>query len=118
MFPHFTPSGTTPEGLTFETIMNELVGGSGNVDSYFLNMSDGMPYVSGVYEGQWARKHTQKQVQNMRGRGIKVLSYLISDTSYYMTEFREMYGTSAKSIDVESITQIARTMNEMFLSKD
>jgi hypothetical protein len=118
MFPHFTPSGTTPEGLTFETIMNELVGGSGNVDSYFLNMSDGMPYVSGVYEGQYARRHTQKQVQNMRGRGIKVLSYLISDTSYYMTEFREMYGTSAKSIDVESITQIARTMNEMFLSKD
>ncbi len=116
LFPHLTAYGTTPEGLTFEAVMGEMVAASGNLDSYFLNMSDGQPYFSN-YGGDYALNHTRKQVQRIQSMGIQVLSYFISDYDGGMDNFRHMYGQSAKRIDVESISQIARTMNEMFLKK-
>ena len=44
MFPGLGPSGTTPEGLCFEAIMKEFVPINNDLDSYFLNLSDGQPY--------------------------------------------------------------------------
>jgi hypothetical protein len=116
LFPHLVANGTTPEGLTFQAIMGEMIRSNGNLDSYFLNMSDGEPYFTN-YGGEYARNHTKKQVQRIESMGIKVLSYFISNSDYRMDNFRQMYGQSAKRIDVENISQIARTMNEMFLKK-
>ena len=116
LFPHLEAYGTTPEGLTFEAIMGEMISASGNLDSYFLNMSDGQPYFTN-YGGDYALNHTRKQVQRIESMGIKVLSYFISDYDAGMDKFRHMYGQAAKRIDVQNISQIARTMNEMFLKK-
>jgi hypothetical protein len=119
LFPHLIPRGTTPEGLTFQAIMGEMISGTGTIDSYFLNMSDGQPYFpAGGYGGDYAVKHTRKQVQSLESMGIKVLSYFINSSDFYMDEFRKMYGLGAKRIDTENISQIARTMNEMFLAKN
>ena len=51
-------------------------------------------------------------------RGIKVLSYFVSD--YQVSEhvnFKKMYGKSSKFIDVTNVAQITKTMNELFLKK-
>ena len=37
LFPALDVSGTTPEGLCFESIMDELIPGSTTQDSYFIN---------------------------------------------------------------------------------
>lgn len=118
LFPQLTPSGTTPEGLTFEAIMKDLVQSSNGVDSYFLNMSDGMPYYpEGGYDGYTAVKHTKEQVQKMRSMGIEVLSYYINAYDTALDKFKEMYGSGAKQITTDSVLQIAKTMNGMFLEK-
>ena len=43
LFPFLRESGTTPEGLTFEAIQKLLVNSSNDLDSYFVNISDGEP---------------------------------------------------------------------------
>jgi hypothetical protein len=47
MFPAFHTFGTTPEGLAFEAIMKEFLPSNNDMDSYFLNLSDGEPYFHG-----------------------------------------------------------------------
>ena len=39
-------SGTTPEGLCYQAIMDKISEGSKDKESYFLNFSDGMPMFS------------------------------------------------------------------------
>ena len=61
-------------------------------------------------------------VNKMRKMGIKVLSYFINDRYYgedneAMNTFREMYGSDAEEIDIQSIPAVARTMNNLFLEK-
>ena len=46
MFPSIFPGGTTPEGLCFEALLKDMIPSSQNRDSYFLNLSDGMPMFS------------------------------------------------------------------------
>jgi hypothetical protein len=78
LFQYLNPNGTTPEGLTFEAIMKMMVASSQDVDSYFLNISDGEPYFHGKgmdYSGFTAAHHTKKMVDKIEGMGIRVLSY-------------------------------------------
>ena len=120
MFPGFRPRGYTPEGLTFEAVLNEFVPNDNDMDSYFLNLSDGEPYMptSQKYGGSEALKYTKTIVDKIKMRGIKVLSYFIGNG---MTEppkaFKHMYGASARAIDVTNIGQIVKTMNELFMAK-
>ena len=124
MFPSIYPGGTTPEGLCFEAIMKDVIPTSNNRDSYFLNISDGMPMFSNselnYYSGD-AVEHTRTQVDNFRKMGIKVLSYFVSDSSYgredNVRDFKRMYGKDAEMIDLSSVVQISKTMNEKFLEK-
>ena len=44
MFGGLRPNGTTPEGLCFEAIMKSFIPVNNDMDSYFLNLSDGQPY--------------------------------------------------------------------------
>ena len=126
LFAHMKVSGTTPEGLTFEAIMDEIVPTTKDRDSYFLNFSDGMPMFStdgmSYYQSD-ALNHTKKMVNEMRTRGIKVLSYFIGDSDDYgredtMRDFKIMYGKDAQFVDVTSVTSISKTMNKKFLEKN
>ena len=125
MFPGLGPSGTTPEGLCFEAIMKEFVPINNDLDSYFLNLSDGQPYFPGqnfYYGGTTAITHTNKMVKMIESMGIQTLSYFITDweideDSSDARCFKRMYGKGAKMIDVKNVNQITKTMNQLFLAK-
>ena len=123
LFHLLQPSGTTPEGLCFEAIIKEIELGSNDKDSYFLNFSDGMPMFSNNdidYHYDTAIDHTAKMVKEIRGRGVKVLSYFIGDgydRERSVKTFQRMYGKDAAFVDVTSVMAVAKTMNKLFLSK-
>jgi hypothetical protein len=122
LFPALYPGGTTPEGLCFEAILNQFVPMSNDIDSYFLNISDGEPYFasSGLsYYSETGTKHTARMVKKIQGMGIKVLSYFVSDFNVRTPskDFVQMYGTSARAIDVTSVGEITKTMNGLFMEK-
>jgi len=124
MFPAFRTFGTTPEGLSFEAIMKQFLPSNNDMDSYFLNLSDGDPYFHGrnfYYGGNSAVEHTRKMVKRIEGMGIKTLAYFVGgkydNSSYSMDSFRKMYGAGAKFIEVTNLPQIVKTMNQLFLQK-
>jgi hypothetical protein len=120
LFSALDVSGTTPEGLCFEAIQKELIPGNSNQDSYFVNYSDGQPYFGNKeinYSGERAERHTNKMVNNMKAMGISVLSYFISEYNSGDDAFKNMYGKDAEFINPTNMMQVAKTMNEKFLSK-
>jgi len=123
MFGGLRPNGTTPEGLCFEAIMKSFIPINNDMDSYFLNLSDGQPYFGGrgfYYSGDSAERHTGKMVKMIEGMGIKTLSYFVSDcrvSGYEQRSFKTMYGKGAKFIEVTNLNQITKTMNQLFLAK-
>ncbi len=123
MFGGLRPNGTTPEGLCFEAIMKSFIPINNDLDSYFLNLSDGQPYYGGpgfYYSGDSAERHTGKMVKMIESMGIKTLSYFVSDygcSGYEKRSFQTMYGKGAKFVDVTNLNQITKTMNQLFLQK-
>lgn len=124
-------NNTTPEGLCFEAILKNLVPSTNESQSYFLNFSDGQPSYSISrgsdemhYSGEPAALHTKQQVKKIRESGIDVLSYFITDygTNFEHSSdwrvFKTMYGNDAKYVNVENMFEVAKTMNELFLSKN
>lgn len=124
---YFSPNSATPEGLCYEGMLKAglFKPSDSSVDSYLINISDGMPQGCSNYYGAPAYRHTRSMVQKMTAElNMQVLSYYVEDNysgvpklnlkpSY---EFVQMYGKSAEAIDATSVIQIARTMNKMFLS--
>jgi hypothetical protein len=123
LFPYLNPNGTTPEGLCFEAIQKYMVATSNGLDSYFLNISDGEPYYTGsglYYSGFPAATHIKKMMDGYRKMGIGVLSYFVSATRVSGAQskiFTESYGKSAKFIDVTSVNEVSKTINELFMKK-
>lgn len=134
LFPYLYPHGSTPEGLCFEAIMDMLGEKSSDEDYYFLNFSDGEPAYfyqnakSGthiMYSSDNGGRHTRTQVNKIRNKGYKVLSYFISklQRSKFMMNagsdacFKMMYGQDASFIDIANIVSVAKTLNKMFLDK-
>ncbi len=141
MLTHTQPTKYTPEGLCFEALykQNLLVPGSNDLDSYFINFSDGEP-ACGSYIGQAAYKHTQKWVEKMRtDLNLKILSFFLTNSSieakdpverasqlsklkedfnltYTGKNFRLMYGKDAVAVDTNSVMEVAKSLNGMFLS--
>ncbi len=104
--------------------MNEIIPASNDRESYFLNFSDGMPMFSNDdvdYYHDTALNHTKKMVEEIKNRGIKVLSYFIGDEydrgERNMDAFKTMYGKDSQFIDVTSVMSISKTMNKKFLEK-
>ena len=124
LWKYLRVNGTTPEGLCYEAVMDEMVEGMEDRESYFLNFSDGMPMFGNDdvdYHSTEALDHTKKMVKELRSRGIKVMSYYIGDSyggDRYMGDFKRMYGKDAEFVDVTSVTAISRTMNKKFLEKN
>jgi len=124
IFPYLRECGTTPEGLTFEAIQKMIVPASNDMDSFFVNISDGEPTFGNKniqYGGMAACEHTKKQVNKIKANGIGVLSYFVSDGDYHSegskVKFKTMYGADAKFININSIGEVTATLNKMFLSK-
>ena len=124
LFKYLGVAGTTPEGLCYEAIMNDIVPSTNDKDSYFLNFSDGMPMFGNGdvdYHGDTALNHTAKMVKEIRNRGIKVLSYFVSDSDWDRDRdsksFKTMYGKDAEYIDITSVMSVSKTMNKKFLQK-
>lgn len=127
LFPLLFASGSTPEGLAFQGILKHIPATTYELDSYFVNLSDGEPAFGITYKGDKAARHTRKQVGKIRDKGIEVLSYFVADDvsgnkSERVTNneviFKTMYGKDAQFIDVENVIQIAHTMNKKFLAKE
>ena len=122
-FGWISPGGTTPEGLCFEAIMNEIEPTVRDRDSYFLNFSDGMPMFSNndlYYYDNEATNHTKKMVDQIRNKGVKVLSYFIGDgygSERGEQDFKTMYGNDASFINVTNVMEVSKSMNKMFLEK-
>jgi len=121
LFQYLNPSGTTPEGLCFEAILDDIVKTNNGVESYFINFSDGYPGFSNSdieYGGAGAVAHTAKQVKKMEMAGVKILSYFISgggyDASYGMDSFKKMYGKSSQAINVTNLIPLTKTLNKLF----
>jgi len=119
LFKYISPSGTTPEGLCFEAILKELVKTKNGTDSYLINFSDGWPGFDNKeisYNGQYAVDHTAEQVKKVRQAGVGVLSYFISDGYYGSSKsyFEQMYGKDSEFINVDNMTQLAKTLNKKF----
>jgi nitric oxide reductase activation protein len=124
ILPFLHPNGTTPEGLCFEAINKLMVPSNANMDSYFVNISDGEPYYSGDggsirYVGNNAEDHTKREVEKIRNSGIRVLSYFVSDDDDSTSEpFKKMYGKDARFVNINSLTEVVNTMNKLFMTKE
>jgi len=124
LFKYLRASGTTPEGLCYEAIMNDMIPADRDKESYFLNFSDGMPMFGNNdidYHHDKAINHTSKMIKEIRSRGIKVLSYFIGgdwEGQNSTSAFNRMYGKDAQFIDVTSVMSVSKTMNKKFLEKN
>ena len=118
----------TPEGLCYEAMWSKgmIVGSASDVDSYFLNISDGAPGGCGSrsadYCGPQAYKHTRKFIDKMRNeKGIQVMSFFVREGMVEGTKpsesFKEMYGANdAFCIGAKDMIGIARALNNKFLA--
>jgi hypothetical protein len=119
LFGHIVPNGTTPEGLCYEAIMNEIMNTKDGSEKYLINFSDGMPqfYNKDInYSGNEAIKHTAAQINKMKMGGVSVLSYYVSSGGgdYNMNVFSEMYGKDARFVNVTEVIDLAKTLNAKF----
>jgi len=124
LFKYLSLAGSTPEGLCFAAILNEIM--PENKNSYFLNISDGVPQFSNgdfIYYQKKALNHTRRQVEKIRSMGVEVLSYFIPTSirdhrcEKDERDFKYMYGKDSHIIDITNVTQIAKTINQKFLEK-
>ena len=119
LFGHIVPNGTTPEGLCYEAIMNEIINTKDGSEKYLINFSDGMPQFSNKdinYGGNEAIKHTAAQINKMKMGGVSVLSYYVSSGGgdSNMNVFSEMYGKDARFVNVTEVIDLAKTLNAKF----
>ena len=119
LFGHIVPYGTTPEGLCYEAIMNEIMNTKDGSEKYLINFSDGMPQFANKdinYSGNEAIKHTAAQINKMKMGGVSVLSYYVSSGGgdYNMNVFSEMYGKDARFVNVTEVIDLAKTLNAKF----
>ena len=104
-------TSTTPEGLVFGSILNQLNKIPNGIDKYFINISDGLPQCYGMHS--WSIvEYTKKMVGAIRKSNTKILSYMIQSKT---EKFKEMYGKSAEYIDESNIFDIAKTINKQLL---
>lgn len=118
-FRMHSPNSMTPEGLCFEGMLKQkqIIPSKSDVDSYFINLSDGEPSC-GNYYGTKAYRHTAAQVKKIQSMGVSVIGYFMTsggrDEAY--TAFTSMYGSkNSRLINPTSAVEIAKTLNERFM---
>ena len=115
------PTGSTPEGLCFQAIQKEIQNDAKGKDMYFINVSDGQPGFE-RYSGMAALKHTAEQVNEFKKNNINVLSFFVSDNDYesvyVRSAFNTMYGKDSQYIDTNNLSQLAKSLNNLFVRKN
>ena len=117
-FKQYRPWGNTPEGLCIDFINKTIELPSPNKDVYFINISDGMPNrpFNNITDNL---NYTAKMVKALENKGIKILSYFIPSSPHSLgiegVDFKKMYGRNACFIDIDNISQIARTVNGLLV---
>ena len=99
LFKYLETPGCTPEGLCYDTILEDIIKVGKGVDSYFVNMSDGYPGCSYYdkfgnmehYGGDEAIRHTGNVVKKIIKNGVHVISYLIGGYGDSLQKFKKMY---------------------------
>lgn len=129
LFPLLHPDGSTPEGLAYESIINHFNQAKSYENRYFLNISDGEPFMrfsngntTELYADELAAIHTRKQINKIKAVGYQVLSYFISNTDEEPNDnliklFKKMYGPDAKFIQILNVSSIIKTLNQLFQKK-
>ena len=124
---NFKTDGLTPEGICLEALNSFIEPSSYYLDSYLINMSDGMPTFTSKagdeYKGEKAVKDTARVINLISKKRVNIMSYFIQGgyNSYAKeaeNKFKLMYGKNAKFVDVNNINIITKTLNELFLKKD
>lgn len=126
LFKYLRTCGTTPESLCFQAIKEQILNSNTDTSKYFINLSDGDPGFYNdergnrwYYSGQAARTHCRKTIKEFEKEGINILSYFVSEYEPSLDRFKEMYGaTNTALIHTHNISEIARTLNKLFLSND
>lgn len=115
LFPRLSVRATTPEGLAFEGIVNEISKQARNTDAYFINICDGEPYMrfgDVGYSGPEAQKHSKLQMQKMEKAGIKFITYFIGGEHDFKA-VQKCYGNNAHRLssakEIGGITKAMRT---------
>lgn len=129
IFSSFSPQSMTPEGLCFDAMIkrNMMVTGGGELDSYFLNISDGQPGGVNGYEGVAAQMHTQKQINILRkDYNMSILGFYMNNHPDFLntmggqrefSSFQVMYGVKdSKVVAANDAIGIAKALNEKFLA--
>lgn len=126
LFKHFlkffSPFGQTPDGICFSSILNRIKNESQNKKSYFVNISDGLPYFheekSGIlYCNEIAYDHTRLEINKMKKANIEVLSFYIGEKSAEIENaFKKIYGQNSIFIqNFENINKIVNIINSLFI---
>jgi hypothetical protein len=120
-FKKIITCGMTPEGICLDQIRKDLPSPSYYQEVYLVNISDGLPNISSAsYNFSTAINHTAKVVNEYKRDNIGLLSYFIHDT-WDKTQkaeetFKTMYGKSAKYIDINNMSLVADSINNLLLS--
>ena len=116
-------NSVTPEGLCYEAMIkrNMFTPSNAEMDSYFLNISDGSPGGCGDYYGDRAFTHTKQQVDKLAMMGIQTISFFVESYqqkgSQPSSDFVRMYGAKNSAVVAASdMVGIAKAMNAKFLS--
>jgi hypothetical protein len=114
---YYRESGLTPEGICLETL--NIPNSSYYLDSYLINMSDGMPTFL-EYKGEKAILDTARVIKNIKKSGVNILSYFIQDeyNEKASNNFKQMYGKDASFININNINEITKTLNQLLLKKE
>ena len=117
---YYREDGLTPEGICLEAL--NIPNSSYYLDSYFINMSDGMP-IYNDYKGEAAILDTARVIKNIKKGGVNILSYFIQSEHHnykHDTEnnFKKMYGKDASFIDINNINEITKSLNKLLLKKE
>lgn len=118
LFKYVFPSGCTPEGLCYDALSKKIMKPLLNKDTIFINFSDGCPGMDGL-SSETGVQITKKSIDNFRKNKIKILSYFISPVEVdedSKSNFITMYGKESEFINVESILQVAKTLNKKILN--
>ena len=107
LFKFLNPCGTTPEGLCFETVLDDIIKTNKGVDSYFINFSDGcfkvsLTEISIMVELQVEHIFSQvKKIQQKQElRFFHTLCMMV--TKVVLRTSKEMYGKST-SVDCTNL---------------
>lgn len=123
-FRYLDANGSTPEGLCYDAVLKDIIQAAAGKDAFFINVSDGEPGFNG-YHGDAAVLHTRNVINKITKSGIEVLSYFVSEhnpatysrPSASQRRFRDMYGSKASFIDVNNLSLLSKTLNELFVAK-